>query len=462
MAEPIDSAWILEDASVLYRELYQPQYDEQYNRMGMVTNKLIRFGNELIGGDGQTMQTEIGAGDTTRPTNDPLSAIAAPDMFEASSIKARFNEIDTTDNDFTRFSASCMTSDITIKNGGKGAAVDVARRMEQQIIPDYENKLAIFRNIARTGRLALVNGTVKQNNLLYWADAASTASNSVGARFKVDNGSIGYFQRGIRLDIKDPSGTYRAQNVRVTDVNTTDLSIGVEFITSTTNPVRTSSGNLANVTDNDEIYFSGTLNKGYHGFGSWFSRPASSGDSFIGGRNRQASGYRWLNPVATREGAATAKITKSMFDDAAIAMNFRNEKEYGVAITSGLAVHQAIRNELGEASFFQLPTGDSRAERFMHFGTIGLMYQHPAFGPVQIVADPLHPDNSVRIITMETWRSYFYAFRGLQPVGPWYRVTDTAPNTGNGLIWKRDWYSLQLDFCRNPGMNAIILNISAT
>lgn len=465
MAEPIDSAWILEDADELFREQYMGEYDEQYNRMGLITNKLVRFSNDILGGNGETMQTEIAAGDVVRPSNDPLSAIAAPDLFEASTIKARFSESDSSTNDFTRFSASCQTSDITTRNGARGAAVNLAERMYQQINGEYEEKLAIFRNVGRNPILALVSGTPKQNDRIYHSGCASTPTNTTGVRFPIDNGSIGYFRRGTRIDIKAPSGAYRVQNARVTDVNTSDLSIGVEFVTATTNPVRTSSGNLANVADNDEIYFSGTYNTGYYGFGAWFGRPAASGDSFIGGRDRNAKGYRWLCPVVTREGSSSATITKSMFDDQATAMQFRNEREYGVVITSSLGVHQKIRSELGEASFFQLQAGDDRMKRFAHFGNIGLNYQHPAFGVVQITADPLHPDNMVRIVTPETWRAFFYAFRGLQAIpgqrGSWYRTTDVTPNTGNGLIWKSDWYSLQLDFCKNPQMNGAILNVAS-
>jgi hypothetical protein len=463
-AEPYDSAWLLEDVSAIIQQQYFPEFTEEApGRFGSVVNKYFKPSMDAITGDGKTMQVEIAPGDTVRFGTDPLGAFAQPDVFQAGTLKVRFNKATPGSNDFSHISASCQTNDIDLEVAGRGSIIDFVERMFKQVMPEYDEKLAIHRHLARSCQVGTVNGTVKQNNTYYYADASATASNANGARFQVSNGSISYFRAGTRIDIYN-GATLVAGNVAVTDSNPADLSIGVQFI-SGSNPVRNSTGDLANIATGYSIFFNGEKNAGMYSLGAYFSSPTTS-DSFLGGVNRTDKSYRWLIPVTTRAGQTSATLTKSMIDDLAVAMGYRDEDEQGVAITTSPDLHQKIRNEYTEAAFLNIPDGDNRTKRFANFGTLGLNYQHPVFGLVKVMSDVLHTPNTVRVIVPETWRSLYYGFRGLKMMpgtkGGWYRVTETTPNTGLSKIWKCDWYALQTDWCNQPWKNGQILNVSAT
>lgn len=468
MAEPADSSVILEDIYNVHRELYMKEYPEEYSGYGTVTNKLFKPSSEIAGGDGIQMQSEIAPIDTMRSTTDMLASIPTPSMFQAINVKARLNTQVPGSNDFVRFAGSVQVADVLMQNGDTGTVVDIADRLYKQVSTDYEEKLAISRHVGRTARLGLVNGTPKQDNIDYFADATATASNANGARFPIDTGSIAYFKKGRRVDIFNATtGLYIAQNVKVTSVNTVDYSIGLEFVSAAAGVLTgdISTGNLANIADNHEIYLSGQRNQGMYGFGAWFNRPAATGDSFIGGVNRMATSYRNMIPTTTRfDQSSNAVLTRSMFDDLALGMQYRQEDEYGVVFLQDLLLTNKIRQEVTEQAIIQLPVDDSRLKRFSHFGTIGLLYQHPAFGVCQIIGDPLAMSNTVRVLTPETWRTYFAYFRGLMTLpgikGSWYRVNESAPNTGDSVFWKSDWHCYQLDWCKQMWRNGAILSVS--
>jgi len=468
MAEPIDSAVLLEDVLQVTQTQYMPKYEEEYpDRFGLTTNRIFTPMEIEVVGTGAVMQCEISPSDTTRTSNDPLAPFAAPDQFRPTTITLRFNKQTPSASDFTTFSASAQVDDIDLQTRGKGAIVDYCERIYSQTEPDYKEKLAIYRNIPRNGVLAYVNGTPTLNNSYYQTGASSTATNSGGARLQVDNGSLAYFKEGRRVDFINPStGAVRAGNIMVTDINVADNSIG--FVFNTTGITAwTSTGDLSTVADNDYIVLSGSYNAGMYSMGAYFARP-SAGESFIGGVDRTTSGYRWMLPVATREGVASAVVTKSMFDDMAIAMIFKGElRKDGMAAVTYPTVTQALRNQIGEDAFFQYPIGDTREERFANFGSIGLNYQHDQFGTMKIIPDALHPSNSIRFLSGGTWKSAHYGWKGLRAMpsgygGKWYRMPESTPNTGLGKIWKADFYSIQTDWCTRPWENGVILNVSAT
>jgi len=470
MAEPYDSAWLLEDVSAIIQQQYFPEFTEEApGRFGAVVNKYFKPSMDAITGNGKRMQVEIAPGDTVRFGTDPLGPFAQPDVFQAGQIDVRFNKQTPANSDFSHISASCQTNDIDLEVAGRGSIIDFVERMFKQIMPEYDEKLAIHRHLSRSAQVGTVADTPKQNNAFNMTQATTgSVTNTTGARFTVSGGSIAYFRPGTRIDIVNAStGLTVAGNVAVTDSNPADLSIGVQAITAAgTNPERLGNGNLASVTSGMLIYYTGERNAGMCSLGAYFSAPAVTGDSFIGGVDRSSSSYRWMIPVSTRVGATSATLTKSMVDDLAISMGYRDESEQGVVITTSPDLHQKLRNEYTEASFLNIPDGDNRLKRFANFGTMGLNYQHPVFGLVKVISDVLHVPNTVRVIVPETWRSLYYGFRGLKMMpgtkGGWYRVTETTPNTGLSKIWKCDWYALQTDWCSQPWKNGQILNVSAT
>lgn len=466
MAEPFDSSTILEDVSSIIQTQYMPDFVTQIQRFGATTNRLFSPKQEVISGDGMTMQTEHRAADNARFSTSPLGAFANPDAFQATTLRIRFNRSTPSSNDVSEISASVQVDDIDVQEAGKGSIVDFVDRVYGQVMPDYNEKLAIHRHIGRTAQLALVNGTPTLNNSWYYAGATGTATIAGGGRIKVDNGSIAYFKPGVRLDfVTAATTTVTAGNILVTDVNTSDLSVGLSYQSSGSgSPTRDSTGDLASIADNNEIYFSGEQDKGMYSLGAWYERPTAS-ESFLGGVDRTTAGYRWMLPTATREGSSSAKITKSMWNDLAIAMGFRAEDKHSVVVMSDPTIHQSMRDEIGEDAFIEIPVNDDRMKRFANFGSVGLNYQHGVFGVVQITADPLCLPNRVRFISPETWLSLYAGWKGLRPVkegsNHWYRMQSETPNTGKSKFWKADWYALQVDFCKQPWKNGEILNVSA-
>lgn len=456
----------LEDVSDMIQVLYRDKFDAQSSAMwGQTTNKVFRHSNEIVKGQGQTVQVEIGPADSVRFNTNMLGAFATSQRLKPYSYNVRWSETGTCD--FVRVSASCTATEWDIKNAGGGLIEDFVMRTYRQIDADYEEKLAIHRNIGRTARLALVNGTAKLNNSQNYTDATGTATNAGGARVAFDAGSRAYFRPNARVDFYSSAGVLHAGNILVTDINRADSSIGLSF--SSGGPAgENSTGDLSTVADNDEIFFAGERNAGMYSMGAYFGMP-SSGDSFIGGVDRTSANARWMIPTATRAEASTtsAKITKSMFNTLGEAMGYIDEDGIGGVFQMCPEVHNTLRDEIGEQSFIQLPINDDRMKRFAHFGSVGLVYQHPTFGVTQFVADPLAPSTEVRFIVPETWVAMYYAWKGLEKMPGdggrhWYRMNEAVPNTGRSLVWKADWLGTQLDLCTMPWKNGVIKNISAT
>lgn len=466
MAEPFDSATYLEDVSSIAQTQYFPEFTEESPKLfGQTTNRLFSLDQAEVTGTGKTMQYELSRADTVRANSDPLGDFAGPDAFQAGSLTVRFNKQTTTSNDFTEMSASAQVDDIDVQEAGKGSIVDFVDRIYKQVQPNYEEHLAILRHLPRTAIVAALDGsTVARNNSWYFSGATATASNANGLRAIVTSGSIAALRPGSRIDFLNPTTfVVNAGNVRVTDVNPADKSIGVEFVT-TGIAVRQSTGNLASVGTTDKIVFSGEYNKGLYSMGAWFARP-TAGESFMGGVDRSTAAYRWMLPTSTREGATSTRLTKSMFNDLAIAMGWRSEDaQLGMVFMTDPQQNQNMRDEIGEDAFIQIPVDDSRVKRFANFGLTGLNYQHGQFGVVKIESDPLCPPSLLRAIPLGTWKGLYYGWKGLRAMkeggAHWYRMTQATPNSGRGKIWKADWYSLQADICMQPWLNGQILNLS--
>lgn len=470
MPEPRDSTTVLEDVPQIIQKVYMKRFDPQYiGRHGKSLNRIFKPDSEETTGGGKTMQTETAPGDNARASTDALGAFAAPDHLEAASIEVRFNRTTPSSSDFTRISASCQTDDIDVQEAGKGSQVDFVKRMYGQVVDSYDERLAQLRQCGRNAVLAFVNGSTGSNaaaTSTTWYAITGSATNTNGIRFAVDNGSIANFRKGARIDVINPStGLARAGNLRVNDVNYDNLTVGATFTSSTAYPPWTSTGDVSLVADNDYVVRSGEYNQGLYSLGAWLSRPTVA-ESFLGGVDRTALAYRWMITNATREGQTPTQITQSHFDDMAIMMGYLDDTDdTGPILTAHPKVLQTIRRQIGEDSIIQVPYGDSRLERFGNFGSTGLNYQHPVFGIVKLHADPLHPDNIVRLLSMGTWIGMYYGWKGLRPLsengGHWYRMNEAAPNTGKGIMLKCDWYAFHCDFCTQPLKNGTIQAITA-
>lgn len=461
MAEPQDAAITLQDASEIVQQDYMETYFEHYPaRFKNVTNKCFKPEPMAVSGDGINMQYELGPADSVRFQTNPLGNIANPQNISPGTIKVRWNQSNTALHDFSQVTARCQFDIYTIENRSAGTIVNLAQRIYKDVQGDFDGKMAVLRNSPKSGQLALVNGGPVGADRETYADATTSASNANGMCVKIDSGPISAFLPNTRVDFIRPStGAVIAGNVIITDIpNYVEKSFRVAFVTSGITG-ELSTGNLANVNDNDIIVYSGMYGQGIWSFGAYFSAPAE-GESFICGVDRTDTGYGWMIPQ--RINAASGALTKTLFNTAAQAMGYLSEDPMSaVVFKTDPTQHDRLRAELGEESFFQLPISDSRAERFMNFGSIGLNYQHPTFGTVKIMADALSSPTRVDILTNGTWKALSYAWQGLRILpgdggGHWYRMSQSAPNTGKGLIMAADWAGNVCDFGTMPWKNGCI------
>lgn len=471
MSEPVDTSILLEDVDVARTQYMKAFYEQGAGRFGSMTNRLVKVADQIASGNGITMQFEVGPADIVRTGTNALVTFDSVGTFKADDIQLRFNSRTPSSNDFTSLYGSVQYADILMRNGSMGTAVDIAQRTVKSVMDDFDEKLAILRNIGRNGVLALVNGTPTLNNGVHSTTAnngaaTGTATNSGGLRCKFDGGIYPAIKENGFYDfIRPATGAVVAGNVYCTDKFEGDSSAGFAF-QSTQIGSRTSTGNLASVADNDYIVLSSTYNAGLYGFGAYFS-AATASESFIGGVDRTTSAYRHMIPINPRYGATSATVTKSLFDDVSIALGNRFEDmQAGLVCQSDLTLTTKMRNELGEESFIQISDTDTRAKKFYNFGSWGLNYQHPSLGIIKINADALCPSNTFRFIDPSTWICQHYAFKGFDPMpgtkGNWYRVTASTPNTGDSTIWKSDYYTILQDWCTQPKKNAQISNVSAS
>lgn len=479
MAEPNDSAFTLQDATAIFQTQYYPQYLEQYPAyMHQTTNRLFKMKTRKVEGSGITVQYELGPADNVRVDSNPLGAFAPPTGFDSGNFTIRFNETTPASSDFSHISCSVQVTDLDVENAAGGTIINLVKRLQSQVMPNYDFALAVKRNTSRTATLGTVSGTpTLGTNQWYYNSSAGAASNSGGIRFVLSGGSIANLRRNSRISFLNAS-TFAAivNNVRVLDVNPSDNSIRCEFVSSGVPGTLSSNGTgtLASVASTNIVVLSNAgSNSNEYGNGMWsvgaYMTTPTSGESFLGGVDRTTGSYAWMLPTFTRANASSnAKITKSMFNDQANAMSFRVDGQRGgIVFQMEPYLHQAVRDEVTEAALIPWTQVDESAkERFGSFGTMGLNYQHGQFGIVQLVSDPLAAPNTVRILDTSTWESLYWGFQGLKNMpgtkGNWYRVTETTPNTGDGKVWKTDFYAIQCDWCSAPWKNGAILNVSPT
>jgi hypothetical protein len=454
---------VLGDLSDLLKELYFPELIEVSYRHGNLFTRMFAPRSEPVKGDGENFKFETAKGDTIRFSRSPLRDFAAPRPFQADELKVRFSENSAT-NDFSEISGSGQVSHLDIINaaGSEGSIVKMAERIVKQVREDFQDKLALHHNIDQTAKVALVNGTRKNNDSWYMDGASSYTTDATSMRCYIDGGSIAAFKPGRVFDIYDSSGNLHFAGAEVTDINADDGSVGFE------RHDEDSTADFDDVADNDIFYLSGERNAGMYGMAAWMSRP-TDGETFIGGVDRSDADKRYMIPQATREGASAAVFSKSHFDDAAIAAGFVYEEDAPVTILADPKLTQAIRNEFGEDAFVQIPTGDDRMKRFANIGSMGLNYQHPQYGIVKVMQDALVTPNSVRILTPADWLMLYYGYKGLQfmPTGEgqgvWYRMESDTPGNGKSKYYKCDAYVPGVTaFCTRPNRQCTILNVTAS
>lgn len=471
MALPQDAAVGLWGLTSYFQEQYRDDVYEKFPQFGRTHRKINRLfapNTSIADGDGENVQVQIAPADSWRYSGNPNpESLGNADNLEASSFKLRFN-LETAPNghDFT-FLGGAMEIDRYTMLNRRGSIAVLAVQLRRQFEEDFERKIATWR-MTINGVVGHVNGTPELNNGASLAASTGTATNAGGIRFAIDNGSISFLRRGDRVDfIRPATGAVIAGNVRVTDINPSDLSVGGAF-SSTGHLTRISTGNLANVVDNDYVVLAGTYAGGKTSLRSWFSDPAA-GETFIGDKDRTTSGYRWMIPITTRQDATTTSvITQNHYDDLAEAMGWVFETgNTGLVFMQSPPLTRKIRNEIAQAKMIIEKPEKDMSERWAHFGIGGgVVFQNPQFGVAQLVSETLMPPDEVWALDPETWMTTWYQKRGLQFLEGdademWSRVSSGAPNSGKGVIYRAEAMANIADWCKCPFRNGRIRKVAA-
>lgn len=464
MAEPFASSTTLtlDAVSAVIQEQYFPQFIEQINRAGATTNRLFKPSGSPVVGDGIWFQNETAPSDTVRLNTDMLANDQQPSPFTAAKIKARFNQSDPTSNDFTRFAGVGRVDMWTLENGSGGTIIDIAQRIYQEIFTGYDFTLARARNANRTLKLCETS-TKTNSDGLYSGGCSAYTTGATSCRLVITAGSIANLAQGSRIDIYTSGGVIVFSDAVVVSCNPADPagpSVSLARYNSS------STANFDSVTSGQYVYPVGQKDQGMYSMGAWFSRPTST-DSFIGGVNRFTPANQWLVTTATREGQTARLIQKSDFDALANAMNFIQDGTIPISVAiTDVPMNTALREAIGNDALITWPSTGGNDDRYANFGSMGLLWQHPAFGKVSILADPLAVSNTVRFMVPDDWMALSSRFNGLHWMpgtqGIWNRMVADTPNTGYGYFFQCDAVAAHLDYCKRPRYQGQILNVTSS
>lgn len=460
------SALTLQLADNLFQTRYAPLIPDQVYSFGGTTNRLFKPSEEVIYGNGYTQQVVTTRSDMARTTNNVLSDFPQNGLpFQDQKYLVRFNERDPNSNDFLRFSAQAKVTIVELMNGGEQMALNIAERLMRDVTESYKTKLAMLRHLPRTAVAATFSGTAKKNNdNIVFSSASAYTAGSSSFRITLSSGQVGLFQPGSVWDVVNSSGTVLLTNYYVTDLNMGETTPSIGFAKS---DFGTASTNADLVTGTGlSLVPVGSYNAGIHSLGSWFSTPTAN-ESWIGGLDRTQAANRYLLPTRIRVGATARQVSKNDISDLATALMYVSEdpQTIGTVLTDP-KIHQSLRDQIGEDAFIQYPTSSDNSERYAHWGSVGLVYQHPQFGLVRLASDPFALPDRLRFLVEDDWMCKYALARGIVPMpggdmGAWKRSPSDTPGNGYGTVFTYDTFSLMVDVCKNPRRNGEVQAITA-
>jgi hypothetical protein len=470
MAEPFDSAVTLQTVANALYELYHEDLLEDLHMTGSATNRLIKPMDKAIQGDGLNIKCKRYGGDHSRIGNDALADFQASTPYGIETYKVRWDERDPTTHDFTRVDFTGRTSIYQFDDADSaGAIVDVVDEIEGDIKSDAQWTMAALRRIPRSGLVGYINGTPVQNDALFVANGTALGT-PTHMRCRVDNTAIPLFRPGKFYDVYD-GATLKLANIRCTQVNeadTTSASAGsVAFEIVTTGAKQSSAATFAtsNVADNYAFYIAGSKGKCMYSCEAWYTLP-STGEAFIGGKDRSQAAYQWMTPNLLRTGETATKISKDHLRAAGnVLANVTDKQDMSfVAVGNDLLI-DALRDQYEAAAWVTYPEGDSRTKRFANLGSIGVNYQHPSLGLLKIVADQFMVPDHLDLMNMESWKQCYRGSKGIRylpgEIGPWYRMQGAVAGAGKGLMYALDAYMNLVDVNFAPKTNVRIANLKA-
>lgn len=468
MAQPLDNAsTLLTDLADAIRQVYHEDFRDMIPRFGRKTNRVFKASKRRIDGDGINIQVKDRNLYGARTNTDINADFGTPRTFGADTYKVTLSETASA-NHMRRVDLSLQLTwlDLKRKMNSRASAVDYKTELIAQSMQNIAEHVAIRRHLDSTAKLVTVNGTPASNDNRLFASASAIGATG-GARFPVDGGSFASVQPNMVLD-RYTGSTFDGQ-VIVTDTNSRDVSVGVYGVNGA-NPGGSSTVNVNDIADNDDLYLSGEKDRNILSFGHWFSTP-STGDSFFG-KDRTDALNRWLMPFVSGPTSASL-FTRAYLDDHANQMGYIDEdadSDGYVALTTPELVTRYI-SEIGQDTLIEYPHDDARGKVIAGYGFDGNLYRHHTFGRYMLQADPLAPPNKIRFLRLGDWETLYAPTEGGENGwewlpgsvgGMWYRMPSSTPGNGDTTTFRADGLMLMCDICLAPRLQSEIVNVTAT
>ena len=461
-----EATTLLTDATDAIRQAYHEDFRDCIPRYGRATNRFFKPSKRRIDGDGINIQVKDRNLYGARTDTDINAEFKTPRTFGVDTYKVTLSETPSA-NHMRRVDLSLQVTwlDLKRKMNSKASAVDYVKELTTQSMQNIAEHIAIRRHLDSSAKLGSVNGTPKNtDNRLH--SSASAISTTGGASFPVDGGSFAAFQPNMVLD-RYTSTTLDGQ-VIVLYTNARDGSVHVYGVNSSF-PGGSSTINVNDIANDDDLYLSGEKDKNILSFGHWFSDP-SSGDSFFG-KDRTDPTNRYLLPHASGPTSSTLFL-KTHLDDLSIQMGYIDEdadSDGYVALTTPELVSRYI-SQIGQDTLIQYPADDSRGKVIAGYGFDGNLYRHHTFGRYMLQGDALATPNQIRFLRLGDWETLYAPTEGGESgwewlpgqQGMWYRMPSTTPGNGDTTVYRADGLTLMCDICLNPRRQAKLVNVTAT
>lgn len=450
--------------SELMRTIYAPNvFRAGYRRFASINNIFTPSQKRVIG-DGLVHQFIKGGLDNVRGTRNPMADFRNSTSIMADTIKVRWNRDGEDANDFLRLDGTIRTTYYELENitsiptedGQKEAVINLTQEKIDQIREDFGSKAAIMRVSERSGIIGTVAATPTNT------DGGAYSAGSTTVRIQWGTYGVAIIQRNMVIDIYSTAGTLLFAGAKVDHV---DVANEYVFLSRAS---ASSTANFDAVVNGAEIFLSGGRNNGAFSLGEFNKEIIGASDSYIGGKNRSQVANYWLLPTKIRANVTARVVSKQDLDDLGSAMASVIQSRQPYVLRAGIKVEQSLRNAIDAAAFVVFPEGDSREARYANYGAEGVNYQHPVFGTLRIVVDPIMRTNRLEISNISQWMAYHPTSSGSTGVtflpgenGTLFRrlPSDTSGN-GFSLAFQAEAMAFMCDACVKPDEQGVIYNVT--
>ncbi|MBL4864753.1 MAG: hypothetical protein JKY67_00065 [Pseudomonadales bacterium] len=447
----------LTNLTALLRTQYDADVPDLAYRLGSPTARIIKPAEEVVQSS-KVYQMTTGHSDSSRAGKDLSKDFDAPRRSTAAQVKIRLDHTDPTANDFRRIDAIARLSIFEIKGmNTPEAAVNIAEMVQTDSIESASESMTILLHADKTAKIGAQSGTKKLNDADNLSDASTYATGN-NARILVTDNSIGIFSRNMYLDFYTAAGVLVADNIRVTDVNVVDYSIGLEHTDETT------TANLNGLANTVVIYRSGEKDAGFlGGFGETFKATIASGDSWFGDLDRSTAANRHLLPIRLNGTGSATQVAKSHMNNMARHIGYKI-RDSGQAVPSvalmGIDLSDELREGIGNNALVQQDAVNSGDYTF---GEMGLTFQHPVLGQVTILGDAAASNTRMMLLNPGDWRMQYGYTKGIDVVtrgaGDWERMEGTNTHGGGSMFYRREGFMVATPYCKRINRQVVTNNL---